>query len=186
MMITKVLFSLAVGLTFTNAASLTDDTLTCYNCGYLQLTNGTKIPLKEEYGDIPFCNDFASDEGMTVPAMIGGCCSAFKIEITDEQSGETMWISRHGTANDEDELIFNDFVCGETTNDYICKDEHIDSKDINQDARVCHCFEDKCNKEVPQPDPTATPDPGPGPGPATTCQTTCTTTCTNGPSAFIP
>ena len=25
-----------------------------------------------------------------------------------------MWISRHGTANDEDELIFNDFVCGET------------------------------------------------------------------------
>ena len=70
MMITKVLFLLAVGLTFTNAASLTDDTLTCYNCGYLQLTNGTKIPLKEEYGDIPFCNDFASDEGMTVPAMI--------------------------------------------------------------------------------------------------------------------
>ena len=70
MMITKVLFSLAVGLTFTNAASLTDDTLTCYNCGYLQLTNGTRVPLKEEYGDIPFCDDFASDEGMTVPAMI--------------------------------------------------------------------------------------------------------------------
>jgi len=185
-MIAKVLFSLAVGLTFTNAASLTDDVLTCYNCGYLQLTNGTRVPLKEEYGDIPFCDDFASDEGMTIPAMIGGCCSAFKIEITDEQSGETMWISRHGTANDEDELIFNDFVCGETTNDYICKDEHIDSKDINQDARVCHCFEDKCNKEVPEPDPTATPDPGPGPGPATTCQTTCTTTCTNGASAFIP
>ena len=70
MMITKILFSLAVGLTFTNAASLTDDVLTCYNCGYLQLTNGTRVPLKEEYGDIPFCDDFASDEGMTVPAMI--------------------------------------------------------------------------------------------------------------------
>ena len=69
-MIAKVLFSLAVGLTFTNAASLTDDVLTCYNCGYLQLTNGTRVPLKEEYGDIPFCGDFASDEGMTIPAMI--------------------------------------------------------------------------------------------------------------------
>ena len=131
-----------------------------------------------------------------------------------------MWISRHGTANDDDELIFNDFPCGETvsfhyiqdtdkcfksikyincvlqcnvqilfqTNDYVCKDEHIDSHGVNQDARVCHCFEDKCNKEVPTPDPTATPDPGPGPGPgpATTCQTTCTTTCSNSASAFHP
>ena len=69
-MIARILFALAVGLTFTNAASLTDDVLTCYNCGYLQLTNGTRVPLKEEYGDIPFCGDFASDEGMTIPAMI--------------------------------------------------------------------------------------------------------------------
>ena len=69
-MIGKVLFSLTVGIAFSNAASLTDDVLTCYNCGYLQLINGTRIPLKEEYGNIPFCDDFASDEEMTVPAMI--------------------------------------------------------------------------------------------------------------------
>ena len=30
-----------------------------------------------------------------------------------------MWISRHGTANDDDELIFNDFPCGETVRFYL-------------------------------------------------------------------
>ena len=25
-----------------------------------------------------------------------------------------MWISRHGTASDEDEMIWNNFDCGET------------------------------------------------------------------------
>ena len=70
MMIVKVILSLAIGLTLTYTASLTDDMLMCYNCGYMQLINGTKIPLKEEYGDVPFCGDFASDEGMTKPAMI--------------------------------------------------------------------------------------------------------------------
>ena len=92
-MIARILFALAVGLTFTNAASLTDDVLTCYNCGYLQLTNGTRIPLKEEYGDIPFCGDFASDEGMTIPAMI--VSSSQKIYYTLEQPFRLIIISIH-------------------------------------------------------------------------------------------
>ena len=71
-MIAKMLFSLLVGLTLVNAIPM-DDMLTCYNCGYLQLTNGTRIPLKEEYEDIPFCGDFASGDENTVPAMIVSC-----------------------------------------------------------------------------------------------------------------
>ena len=43
----------------------------------------------------------------------GGCCSAFKVEIHQEGSEEIMFLSRHGTANDEDE-IWTDFTCGET------------------------------------------------------------------------
>ena len=44
----------------------------------------------------------------------GGCCSEFKLEIKDVDTGEKMWISRHGTASDEDEMIWNNFDCGET------------------------------------------------------------------------
>lgn len=33
-----------------------------------------------------------------------------------------MWISRHGTANDDDELIFNDFPCGETVSFHYIQD----------------------------------------------------------------
>ena len=43
----------------------------------------------------------------------GGCCSAFKVEIHQEGSDEIMFLSRHGTASDEDELWTN-FTCGET------------------------------------------------------------------------
>ena len=116
-----------------------------------------------------------------------------------------MWISRHGTASDEDEMIWNNFDCGETvrliftalqdtvfvilvcaisyhmnilifqTDDYICKDEHIHDKGIDQDGRVCHCFQDLCNNEAPNPKPD--PDPTNSPSPSTTCQTSCTTTC---------
>jgi hypothetical protein len=46
----------------------------------------------------------------------GGCCSEFKLEIKDDQTGETMFISRHGTASDEDEVVWNNFDCGETVN----------------------------------------------------------------------
>ena len=69
------------------------------------------------------------------------------------------------------------------TDDYICKDEHIKDKGIDEDGRVCHCFQDLCNKEVPQPDPTAPTDhptnPTDSPSPSTTCQTSCTTTCSS-------
>ena len=30
-----------------------------------------------------------------------------------------MWISRHGTASDEDEVVWNNFDCGETVNQNI-------------------------------------------------------------------
>ena len=46
------------------------DALICYNCGYLELINGTKIALTEEYGDIPFCEDFTSGDTNTVMAKI--------------------------------------------------------------------------------------------------------------------
>ena len=42
----------------------------CFNCGYLELVNGTKVPLTEEYGELPFCNDFASGNDNTVMAGI--------------------------------------------------------------------------------------------------------------------
>ena len=42
----------------------------------------------------------------------GGCCSAFKVEIHQEGTDEKMFLSRHGTANDEDEVWAN-FTCGE-------------------------------------------------------------------------
>ena len=61
------------------------------------------------------------------------------------------------------------------TDDYICKDEHIHDKGIDQDGRVCHCFQDLCNNEAPNPKPD--PDPTGSPSPSTTCQTSCTTTC---------
>ena len=59
------------------------------------------------------------------------------------------------------------------TDDYICKDEHIHDKGIDQDGRVCHCFQDLCNNEAPNPKPD--PDPTGSPSPSTTCQTSCTT-----------
>ena len=43
----------------------------------------------------------------------GGCCSSFKIEEKDEKTGETVFVSRFGTAADGDESWF-DFTCGET------------------------------------------------------------------------
>ena len=65
-MIGKVLSLLFVSAFMINSC----DALICYNCGYLELINGTKVPLEEEYGDIPFCNDFASGDTNTVMAKI--------------------------------------------------------------------------------------------------------------------
>lgn len=42
----------------------------------------------------------------------GGCCSAFKVEIHEEGKDEVMFLSRHGTATDEDEVWAN-FECSE-------------------------------------------------------------------------
>ena len=64
-MIGKVLILL---ISLTSMANV--DCLVCFNCGYLELINGTKIPLTEEYGQIPFCNDFASSKDNTVFAKM--------------------------------------------------------------------------------------------------------------------
>ena len=58
-----------------------------------------------------------------------------------------------------------------------CKDEHIQQDGVDDDGRVCHCYDDFCNQEVPTPEPNTTP--GPGPSPDTSCDTTCTTTCSS-------
>jgi len=154
------------------------DCLICYNCGYLELPDGQKVPVTEEFGKIPFCNDFTTDKENTIEAYVGGCCSAFKVEIHQEGADETMILSRHGTASDEDET-WADFTCGETAPGWTCKNEHITVDHVDDDGRVCHCYDDLCNSEVPQPDDNTTPDPGPGPSPETSCTTECTTTCTN-------
>ena len=113
-----------------------------------------------------------------------------------------MYLSRHGTANDEDEVWAN-FTCGEPVRNVFlswifsskalidtkieysldicdsylpfqspgvtCKDEHIRQDGVDDDGRVCHCYDDFCNKEVPAPEPE----------PGTTCDTTCTTECSD-------
>ena len=64
-MIIKVLYLFMIASHLKNA-----DALICFNCGYLELVNGTKVPLTEEYGELPFCNDFASGNDNTVMAKI--------------------------------------------------------------------------------------------------------------------
>ena len=64
-MISKVLYLFIIASYLKNA-----DALICFNCGYLELVNGTKVPLTEEYGELPFCNDFASGNDNTVMAKI--------------------------------------------------------------------------------------------------------------------
>ena len=44
-------------------------------------------------------------------ALQDGCCSSFKMRIKDDSTGDTMWLSRHGTAADKDEGFYN-FTCG--------------------------------------------------------------------------
>jgi len=152
--------------------------LTCFNCGYLEMPDGKKINVTEEFGQIPFCDDFTQNEENIIEAYAGGCCSAFKIEIHQEGTDEKMFLSRHGTANDEDEVWAN-FTCGEESPGYTCKDEHIRQDGVDDDGRVCHCYDDFCNKDVPTPDDNTTPSPDPTPGPGTTCDTTCTTECSD-------
>lgn len=167
-----ILFSILVSHFFVPQVS----SLTCFNCGYLELPDGKKVEVTEEFGKTPFCDDFTQNEENTIEAYAGGCCSAFKVEIHQEGSDEVMFLSRHGTANDEDEVWAN-FTCGEASPGLTCKDEHIQQDGVDDDGRVCHCYDDFCNQEVPTPEPNTTP--GPGPSPDTTCDTTCTTECSS-------
>ena len=42
--------------------------LICYNCGYMELPDGKKVPVTEEFGQIPFCDDFTSNKENTMVA----------------------------------------------------------------------------------------------------------------------
>ena len=64
-MIGRILIFLSVLISLSNV-----DALQCYSCGYLELVNGTKVKLTEEYGEVPFCNDFASGDSITVEASM--------------------------------------------------------------------------------------------------------------------
>ena len=44
------------------------NSLMCYNCGYLELPDGTKKQVTEEFGKIPFCDDFTTNEENTIEA----------------------------------------------------------------------------------------------------------------------
>jgi len=131
--------------------------LTCFNCGYLELSDGQKVPVTEDFGKIPFCDDFNQSEDNTIEAYVGGCCSAFKVEIRQGGIDEVMFLSRHGTANDEDKNWAN-FTCRGASPDYTCMDKHIRQDGIDDEGRVCNCYDEFCNKEVPTPDDNLTPD----------------------------
>ena len=65
-MIFRALFLLIV---LTSMANI--DCLMCFDCGYLELVNGTKVPLiEEQFGKVPFCNDFAPDGPRKVAAPV--------------------------------------------------------------------------------------------------------------------
>ena len=74
------------------------DCLLCFNCGYLQLINGTKIPLKEEYGDIPFCDDFTSSQENTKLAKLVRCTiKPLTIICRMEKMFHSFEIGQYGT-----------------------------------------------------------------------------------------
>ena len=63
-------------------ASLVDvDCLMCYNCGYMELLNGTKIKLNEQFEDVPFCDDFTTNKENTKIAALVRCAYLFEVEI---------------------------------------------------------------------------------------------------------
>merc|ERR1712038_1219062 len=113
--------------------------------------DGKKDRIPNMYEDIPFC-DFDDTNGTmdipVKPVFIGGCCSAFKIHTVDANTGDETWISRFGSASDEDEKWFG-FDCGETTGEQVCKNEHIQHKGYDQDGEVCHCYENRYNTQIP-------------------------------------
>ena len=45
------------------------NSLRCYNCGYLEKPDGEKVPVTEEFGKIPFCDDFTDNQENTIEAL---------------------------------------------------------------------------------------------------------------------
>merc|ERR1719322_2307753 len=79
----------------------------------------------------------------------GGCCAAYKIEQINEDTGEAVYIARFGVGGDKDEASFN-FTCGKVNDDgYTCKPENIKDGDLDETGNVCHCYQNKCNTEIP-------------------------------------
>jgi len=131
----------------------------CYNCGYMQATDGrrSKIPSQDE--DIPFCGNDTIGEGTPTQVVgMGGCCFAFKIEHIDEETGDVTYESRHGASTDPDQAWFGQ-ECGKTESGMHCDYKHISGGGYDQDGIVCHCYENKCNTEVP--DLSSLPPPSP-------------------------
>ena len=60
-----MVFKALILLTFMSSFSRINS-LMCYNCGYLELPSGEKVPVTEEFGKIPFCDDFATNNNNTV------------------------------------------------------------------------------------------------------------------------
>ena len=59
-----ILFSIFLSHFFVPQVS----SLTCFNCGYLELPDGKKVEVTEEFGKIPFCDDFTQNEENTIEA----------------------------------------------------------------------------------------------------------------------
>ena len=60
-------FRTLILLTFLSSLSRVNSLL-CYNCGYLELPDGKKVNMTEEFGKIPFCDDFTTNHENTVEA----------------------------------------------------------------------------------------------------------------------
>ena len=60
-----MVFNALILLTFVSSFSCINS-LMCYNCGYLELPDGEKVPVTEDFGKIPFCDDFATNDNNTV------------------------------------------------------------------------------------------------------------------------
>ena len=59
-----ILFSIILSHLFVSKVS----SLKCFNCGYLELPDGKKVEVTEEFGKIPFCDDFTQNEENTIEA----------------------------------------------------------------------------------------------------------------------
>merc|ERR1712126_360427 len=78
--------------------------------------------------NITYCGTDKLSNSSTSPteeAAPGGCCAAYKIEQTNEDTGELIWISRFGAGSDSDEEGFH-FTCGKVNDEgYTCHEENV-------------------------------------------------------------